>query len=123
MIPPTIDAWRGPVPPGHSPANRTRVLSPELALVDPELRREALALLPALRPYDFLERRPLDAARLEPQPPAASPVVERSAGRSRPVLAVAVAAYLASAILRTAAFELALFACIALVVFVVNLAA
>jgi hypothetical protein len=39
------------------------VISPELALVDPELRERALPLLPPIEAYSFLPRR-------DPSPPA-----------------------------------------------------
>ena len=92
--------------------DETLVVSPELALVDAELRDEALALLPALRPFAFLDR-PLDAP-FHPEWHYREP---------RPGLAVAAAAYAAGAILRTLAFNLVVFAAVALVVLVVNLAA
>ena len=37
--------------------DRVEVISPELALVDPELRERALALLPAIEPFSFLPSR------------------------------------------------------------------
>ena len=37
-------------------------LSPELALVDPELRALAVAVLPRVRPFEFLELRLLPPA-------------------------------------------------------------
>ena len=99
--------------------DETLVVSPELALVDAELRDEALALLPAVRPFGFLDR-PLGASfppewhDREPAPDHREP---------RPGLAVAAAAYAVGAILRTLAFNLVVFAAVALVVLVVNLAA
>jgi hypothetical protein len=62
------------------------VISPELALVDPELRRRALAAPARPTPPPFF--------RLAPQP-LQHPAGVRSPGRSRPSLAVAATAYAA----------------------------
>jgi hypothetical protein len=67
------------------------MMSPELALVDPELRALAVAVLPRVRPFEFLELRPL---------PPVEPVAAVQAFR----LSAAVA-YLAVAIVRTFAFD------------------
>lgn len=66
------------------------LLSPELALVDPILRADALADLPALEPFAFLHFRP----RGEAAEPAAAPA-------RRPPLAVAAVVYLIAAAART----------------------
>lgn len=66
------------------------LLSPELALVDPILRADALADLPALEPFAFLRFTP----RSEPAAPAA-PTAQK------PPLAVAAAVYLIAAAART----------------------
>ena len=95
-------------------------LSPELALVDPELREQALALLPALEAFDFLlfpprsagaDVLPLDEYR------AATPA-PREARR-----AVAALAYLVVAVARVCVFNVLVFATVALIVLLVNLAA
>jgi hypothetical protein len=81
------------------------VLSPELALVDPELRARAVAGLPRVQPYAFLELRPL-------------PVVEEPPLRAPTFSISAAGAYLLLAIARTAAFDavvfLGVFACVLL---------
>jgi hypothetical protein len=122
VIPSTIDAWVAPPALPRPLADQALLVSPELALVDDELRRDAVALLPELRPYDFLEqlretRPPLVWAPVEPYRE------EEPAESRHPHLAVAVAAYLATAVVRTVAFNVVVFACIALVVLIVNLAA
>lgn len=66
------------------------LLSPELVLVDPLLRADALADLPALEPFAFLRFAPRD----EPAEPAA-------ATARRPPLAVAAVVYLIAAAART----------------------
>ncbi|HET7127816.1 MAG TPA: hypothetical protein VFJ93_01925 [Gaiellaceae bacterium] len=71
-------------------------MSPELALVDPELRAYAVAGLPHVRAFSFLELRdlPVDEA-----PPS--------------FRASAAFAYLLLAIMRTAAFDAVVFASVA----------
>jgi hypothetical protein len=98
------------------------VVSPELALVDAELRSEALALLPEVQPFDFLERLP----RTEPVELewfTVGPSVEDRAGERSPPFLVALAAYVAGAVFRTVAFNVAVFVCITLLVLVLNLVA
>jgi hypothetical protein len=97
------------------------VVSPELALVDAELREKALALLPELRPFQYLEQL-REPASLPPEWFYVEPVFEDRAPGPRPKLAVAASAYLAAAILRTVAFNLLVFGCVALLVLVLNLA-
>jgi len=111
VIPPTVDGWRGPSV-SRSAGGSARVVSPELALVDSELRAEAIAALPPLAPYAFLERRP------EPAPPP----VEAPRPQA-PSLALAGLAYLAQAVVRTCVFNAVVFVGVALVVLLVNLAA
>jgi hypothetical protein len=82
-------------------------LSPELALVDPELRALAVAVLPRVRPFEFLELRPL--------PPAEPVAAVRAFGPS------AVVAYLAVAIVRTFAFDAVVFLIVAVCVLLANL--
>lgn len=125
MIPATIDAWIAPPALPHPLADQALVVSPELALVDDELRTDAIALLPEVRPYEFLERlRYAALPQAEPGWPAHDAYVEPWRPRTRrPSLAVAALAYLATAVVRTLAFNVVVFACVALVVLVVNLAA
>jgi hypothetical protein len=77
------------------------VVSPELALVDPDLRADALALLPRVEPFDFLRLRDL------PSPAAARPFV-------------AALAYVAVAVLRTCAFNAFVFASVVGLVLLLN---
>ena len=121
MIPSTIDAWVAPPALPRPLADQALLVSPELALVDDELRSEAVALLPEVRPFEFLERRPEVA--FQPDWLYVEPVVEHPRPRRRPGFAVGLVAYLVSAIVRTMAFDLLVFLCVALVVLVVNLAA
>ncbi len=81
--------------------------SPELALVDPELRSRALSALPRVEPFEFLRLRdvPVAVARPEPQRLAAA------------------LAYLLVAIVRTCAFNACVFVSVALVVLLLNLVA
>jgi hypothetical protein len=81
-------------------------MSPELALVDPELRADAVARLPPIYVNAFLEVRAL-------------PVVEQRPS-FRPSAALV---YLAVAIVRTCVFDAVLFASIATCVFLANLIA
>lgn len=67
------------------------LLSPELALVDPILRADALADLPALEPFAFLRFAP----RSDPAATAAA------AATRRPPLAVAAVVYLIAVAART----------------------
>jgi hypothetical protein len=110
VIPPTVDGWHGPSR-SRWAGGPARVVSPELALVDGELRAEAIAALPPVTPYAFLERRPAPASPVEaPRPPA-------------PSVALAGLAYLAQAVVRTCVFNALVFVGVALVVLLVNLAA
>jgi len=81
-------------------------MSPELALVDPDLRAHAVAGLPRVHPYAFLELRSLPELRAE-SPPA--------------FRASAVLAYLLVAIARTVAFDAVVFASVAACVLLANL--
>lgn len=122
MIPPTIDAWLASPRLPHPLADQALLVSPELALVDDELRRDAIALLPEVRPFAFLELR--EEAPAEPEWFYLEPLAEyRRPEPKRPSLAVAAGAYLAAAILRTVAFNVVVFAGISLLVLVLNLAA
>ena len=73
-------------------------MSPELALVDPELRADAVARLPPIYVNSFLEF-PADPV------PVALPAV-----RTRGTRTSAALAYLALSIARTAVFDLVVFA-------------
>jgi len=90
-----------PAPPKNGPSMST--VSPELALVDPDLRASAIAGLPSLRPFAFLELRPLPA--LAPQVPRAQ----------------AVGVYVAVALTRTLVVNAAVVVAVALLVLLVNL--
>lgn len=81
-------------------------LSPELALVDPDLRAYAVAVLPPIRPFAFLE--------LPPFPIDESPMATPS------VRASAVLAYLVVAIVRTFAFDAVVFASVVACVLLAN---
>jgi hypothetical protein len=81
-------------------------ISPELALVDPDLRAYALAALPSVRPFAFLELRPVSI----PEPRAVAPAFHVSAAL----------AYLALAIWRTVAFDAVVFAGVAAVVLIAS---
>jgi hypothetical protein len=121
VIPSTIDAWVAPPALPRPLGNQALLVSPELALVDDELRRDAIALLPELQPFEFLERL-RDAAPPDEGVPewlvvASTPAEPR---RRPPGLAVAAVLYLATAILRTCLFNVAVFLGVALLVFVVN---
>jgi hypothetical protein len=83
------------------------MLSPELALVDPELRAYAVAVLPPIRPFAFLDLPPFPID----EPPTAAPSVRVSA----------VLAYLVVAIVRTCAFDAVVFASVAACVLLANL--
>ena len=83
-------------------------MSPELALVDPDLRAYAVAGLPRVQPYAFLELRSV-------------PIDKRPAAPT--VRASAVFAYLLLAIARTAAFDAVVFASVVACVLVANLLA
>jgi hypothetical protein len=85
-------------------------VSPELALVDPALRSAAIAGLPDVRPFAFLEH--------ATAPVAALAVPARDAIPSR---AFAAGAYLLIAVARMCAVNAAIFAGIAALVFVINL--
>ena len=85
-------------------------MSPELALVDPDLRADAVASLPPIYVNAFLEFTPA---------PSVLPVLRRPA----PPRASAALAYLVLALARTVVFEAAIFAAIALVVLLASLLA
>ena len=78
-------------------------MSPELALVDPELRADAVARLPPIYANAFLE--------LRDRPVEHRPSFSASAALS----------YLALAVVRTAVFEVAVFAAVFVAVLVTNL--
>jgi hypothetical protein len=78
-------------------------MSPELALVDPELRADAVARLPPIYVNTFLD--------FPPFPVACKP----------PLRASAALAYLAVAIVRTLAFDAGVFAVVAAVVLIASL--
>jgi hypothetical protein len=84
-------------------------MSPELALVDPELRADGVARLPPIYVNAFLEVR----AR-----PVELPVVGRQSFRPSAVLV-----YLALAIVRTCVFDAVLFASVVTCVLLANLIA
>jgi hypothetical protein len=79
-------------------------VSPELALVDPELRARAVGDLPHVEPFDFLRLRDLPV-----EPPR----------EARPALAAL--AYVAVALLRTCAFDAVVFAAVTCIVLVLSL--
>jgi hypothetical protein len=83
------------------------MMSPELALVDPELRARAVAGLPRVRPYAFLEQRPAPLVVAAPAAPA--------------FRASAAFAYLLVAIARTFAFDAVVFVSVAVCVLLANL--
>lgn len=83
-------------------------MSPELALIDPELRADAVASLPPIYVNAFLEVRP----RVLPQPS------ERRASSTRTSAALA---YLLVAVVRTLVFEAVVFAAVFAVVLLANL--
>ena len=82
-------------------------LSPELALVDPQLRAHAVSVLPPIRPFAFLELPPFPID----EPQTAAPSVRVSA----------VLAYLLVAIARTFVFDAFVFASVAVCVLLANL--
>jgi hypothetical protein len=86
-------------------APRGAVVSPELALVDPELREHALAVLPRVEPFEFLHLRDI-------------PLQEHARKARR--LAAALA-YLLVAIVRTCAFDACVFASVTAVVLLLSL--
>lgn len=81
------------------------MMSPELALVDPELRAYAVAGLPPVRPFSFLELRDLPVD----DPPSSS------------FRASAALAYLLVAVARTVAFDAVVFASVFACVLLANL--
>jgi hypothetical protein len=83
-------------------------MSPELALVDPELRADAIARLPPIYVNAFLQF-PAAPIRVVPAPKHSSPTVS------------ATLAYLMVAIGRTLAFDALVFASIAALVLLANL--
>ncbi|MGZ4339294.1 MAG: hypothetical protein ACXVQ3_04490 [Gaiellaceae bacterium] len=90
-------------------------VSPELALVDGELREQALPLLPRVEPFAFLQLTtrtgpaPFDPYRGAPQV------------RSRPPRIVAALSYLLVAVLRVSVFNACVFVGVAVLVFLLNL--
>jgi hypothetical protein len=84
-------------------------MSPELALVDPELRADAVARLPPIYVNAFLE---FPEAPVRPMPAAARREVPRAS---------AVAAYLLITLARTFVFEAAVFAAVAVLVLIASL--
>jgi hypothetical protein len=72
-------------------------VSPELALVDPELRAELLASLPPIEPYSFLQIRDVPS-------PAPVPIAAKRA-RRRPPLVLAAAAYFVSSAARVVVMD------------------
>jgi hypothetical protein len=99
----------------------TTPISPELALVDPVLRAEAIAALPPLGPSGFAPRVPDPPARpqvraLEPARRSdEAPVVQR-----RRSILVAAPAYLAGSLVTSLVFGIAFIATIAGVVLLLN---
>jgi tetratricopeptide (TPR) repeat protein len=87
------------------------LLSPELALVDPELRLQAVAGLPELAPFDFLRFK----VALLPECPAPAAPSRRSS------LPVAAAAYVVAAVVRVIVFDGMFFLAVAAAVFLMNL--
>jgi hypothetical protein len=90
------------------------VLSPELVLVDPELRGRAIVQLPEQRPYAFLDdlrHAPLRTFAVAPS--GAAPAREGG-------FAVAAGAYLLTALVRTCALDLAVFVGVAILVLVAS---
>jgi hypothetical protein len=113
----------GPVP----VASRVRpalLLSPELALVDPELRALALEGLPARNPDAFLERVPSTMSRTSTGPLAApvqpAPTVHSTRARRRE-LTVAVIAYTLQQAIRFAVEATAAVGCLIALVMVIQL--
>lgn len=84
-------------------------MTPELALVDPELRADAIAELPPIYVNAFLE--------FPDAPVFAVPVAQHR----QPSLASAALAYLLLAVARTVVFEAAVFAAVAVLVFLASL--
>ena len=82
----------------------TAVVSPELALVDPDLRMQALKTLPVLVPYEFLHYQGPP-----PGPPRRSP------------LPLAASIYLVAALARTLAVDVAFVLAVGAVVLCLNL--
>jgi hypothetical protein len=89
------------------------LLSPELALVDPELRLQAVAGLPELAPFDFLR---FKVVVLPPRP-------EPDELPRRSSLPVAAAAYVVAAVVRVIVFDGMFFLAVAAAVFLLNLLA
>jgi hypothetical protein len=90
-------------------------MSPELALVDPELRADAIARLPAVYANAFLEFPP-DPAPVPTWAFAPGRVVAPSRSRASAALA-----YLVLALMRTLVFEVAVFAAVFAAVLVASL--
>jgi hypothetical protein len=84
-------------------------ISPELALVDPDLRADAVARLPPIYVNAFLEFRDL------PVFPVAAPAVRTTGFRLGAVLA-----YLALSIARTAVFDAVVFAGVFMLVLIAS---
>ena len=93
-------------------------MSPELALVDPELRAAAIARLPPIYVNAFLEVRPTPVVTLV-APPVALPVERREI----PPRASAALAYLLVAVARTVVFEAAVFVAVVAIVLLASLLA
>jgi hypothetical protein len=85
------------------------MMSPELALVDPELRADAVARLPPIYVNSFLEFRPFQVA---------APVNRTPAFRPSAALT-----YLVLSIARTLAFDAIVFAAVAVLVLLASLLA
>lgn len=83
-------------------------MSPELALVDPELRANAVASLPPIYANAFLELRDLPVEHRSSAPPSIRP-------------SAAVAAYLLLAVVRTVVFDATVFAAVFAAVLLANL--
>jgi hypothetical protein len=83
------------------------MMSPELALVDPELRADAVARLPPIYVNSFLEFPPFQASAPVERTPAFRPSVALT--------------YLVLSIARTLAFDAIVFAAVAVLVLLVSL--
>jgi hypothetical protein len=86
-------ALRNTLPAAENPAMGVSLVSPELALVDPILRADALAALPRVEPFAFLA--------LRDTPPPAKAVV----AKPHPPLLVAAGAYLVSSLARVVVMD------------------
>ncbi len=86
------------------------LLSPELALVDPELRLQAVAVLPELAPFDFLRFKVASPADL----------IEPETLQRRSPLPVAAVAYFVAALVRVLVFDGMFFLAVAAAVVLLN---